>query len=52
MEDRAAFAEAAKQSRRVKLSAAVLSNVKHHSMRKFADLLVPYMAAGRADATV
>jgi len=37
---------------RVKLTAALLQTSGEVAMRRFADLLVPYMAAGREDATV
>jgi len=37
---------------RVKLTAALLQTSGEVAMRRFADLLVPYMASGREDATV
>lgn len=37
---------------RVKLAAALLQTSGEVAMRRFADLLVPYMASGREDATV
>ena len=47
-EERAAEA----QNRPVRLAAALREGAAHIAMRRFADLLVPYMAAGRADGTV
>jgi len=38
--------------RPVRLAAALADGAAHVAMRRFADLLVPYMAAGREDATV
>ena len=39
-------------TRRVKLQSALLSNSRAIGMRKFADLIVPFIATGRDDATV
>ena len=44
--------EAEAQARPVRLAAALREGAAHLAMRRFADLLVPYMAAGREDATV
>jgi Mg-chelatase subunit ChlD len=44
--------EAEARSRPVRLAAALREGAAHIAMRRFADLLVPYMAAGREDATV
>ena len=40
------------ENRPVLLAAALREGAAHIAMRRFADLLVPYMAAGRADAAV
>ncbi|MFZ9903602.1 MAG: hypothetical protein ACO3FT_08100, partial [Ilumatobacteraceae bacterium] len=40
------------QLRPVRLAAALREGAAHIAMRRFTDLLVPYMAAGRSDATV
>lgn len=44
--------EAEQRARPVRLAAALREGAAHIAMRRFADLLVPYMAAGREDATV
>ena len=44
--------EAEAQNRPVRLAAALREGAAHIAMRRFADLLVPYMAAGRDDASV
>lgn len=51
-DDEALFGGADDASTPVKLNAALLAQHANVAMRRFADLLVPYMAAGRDDATV